>query len=150
MTDYADIVKGSWDEIPEVQVLPTGSWLLRGRNATYQPAKGEGSPSVLFVYGVKEPMDDVDNTELSKLGDNYDVEANKIFTRFFIGDNSDWDKVRKHLEKHGVSTKGKSIADSLKEFQGAQVIAYVDQRSFTNNAGQSQTENTASNFTPVA
>ena len=150
MSDYADIVQQSWDEIPEVKVLPAGSWLLRGRNATYQPAKGEGSPSVLFVYGVKEPMDDVDNAELAKLGTDYDVEANKIFTRFFIGDNSDWDKVRKHLEKHGVTTKGQSISDSLKGFQGSQVIAYVDQRSFTNNAGQPQVENTASNFTPVA
>jgi hypothetical protein len=150
MADYADILNKSWDEIPEVVPVPKGSYLLKGQNATFQPAKGEdGSPSVLFVYRVKEPMDDVDTGELAALGDNYDLEANRIFTRFWINDGSDWDKVRKHLTKHGVPLKG-NIADSLKEFKGAEVVAFVDQRNFTDNAGQSQTENTAANFTPVA
>lgn len=150
MADYADILNKSWDEIPEVVPVPKGSYLLKGQNATFQPAKGEdGSPSVLFVYRVKEPMDDVDTGELEALGANYDLEANRIFTRFWINDGSDWDKVRKHLAKHGVPLKG-NIADSLKEFKGAEVVAFVDQRNFTDNAGQSQTENTAANFTPVA
>lgn len=148
--DYVDIAAQSWDEIPVVQVLPVGSWALKGQNATYQAAKGEGSPSVLFVYRVKEPMDDVDSEALKALGDNYDVEANRVFSRFWIGDNSDWDKVRNHLKKHGVETKGKNIKDSLAEFKGASIVAYLEQRSFTNNAGAEVQENTASNFTPVS
>ena len=148
--DYASIVDRSWDSIPPVELLPQGSWLLRGQNATYQAAKGDGSPSVLFVYKVKEPMDDVTAEDIEKLGQNYDVEANKIFTRFWIGDNSDWDKVRKHLAKHGVDTTGKSISDSLKEFKGTEIVAYLDQRSFQNNAGETQEDNVASNFTPVS
>lgn len=150
MTDYADIVNKSWDAIPPVEILPVGSWLLRGQNATYQASKGESSPSVLFVYKVKEPMEDVDSEKLAALGDNYDVESNKIFTRFWIGDNSDWDKVRKHLAKHGVDTAGKSISDSLKEFKGTEVVAYLDQRTYTNNAGETQEDNVASNFTPLS
>lgn len=146
--DYASILKKSWDEIPPVKVLPTGSWLLRGQNATYQEGKGDNSPTVLFVYKAKEPMDDVSSEEMDALGDNYDVSANRIFVRFFISDNSDWDKVRKHLAKHGIDAKGE-IGDSLKAFKGSEVVAYLGTRTYTDNAGEEHEDNTASSFTPL-
>lgn len=151
MADYEDILSKSWDEIPEVQTLPVGSWLLRARNASYQaPKSADASPAVLFVYTAKEPMEDVDSEELSKLGDNYDISANRIFSRFFVQDAADWDNVRKHLAKHGIDTKGQSIEESLKQVKGREVIAYLGQRSFTTNAGETKEENTPSNFVPVA
>lgn len=148
MADYADILTKSWDEIPEVKTLPNGSYLLRGRNASYQPAKNEDqSPAVLFVYTAKEAMDDVDAEDLEKLGDNYDLGANRVFQRFFVADGADWDNVRKHLSKHGIDAKGKSIQDSLKEFKGKEVVAYLSSRTFKTNAGEDKEENVASNFT---
>ena len=148
MADYEAILNKSWDEIPPVKVLPTGSWLLRGQNATYQEGKGDNSPSVLFVYKAKEPMEDVSTDDMDALGPEYDVSANRIFVRFFISDNADWDKVRKHLAKHGVDVHT-SISDSLKAFKGTEVVAYLGTRTYTDNAGEEQEDNTASSFTPV-
>lgn len=147
--DYADILNTSWDNIPEVQVLPEGSWLLRGRNATYQAAKSaDGSPVVLFVYQAKEPMDDVDAAQLAALGDNYDIAANRIFFRFYINDNSSWDGVRKHLAKHGVDPKG-TVKESLDAFKGTEVIAYLSKRSYKTNAGEDAESNEPSQFAKV-
>lgn len=150
MSDYADILSQSWDEIPEAKTLPQGSYLLRARSASYQPAKDvDKSPAVLFVYSAKEAMEDVDADEIAKLGDNYDIGANKIFSRFFVADKSDWDNVRKHIAKHGVDLKGLTIEESLKAVKGREVIAFLGQRSFTTNAGEAKEENVPSNFTPV-
>jgi len=148
--NYEDILNQSWDQIPEAQTLPVGSYLLRGRNASYQPAKdADKSPVVLFVYQPKEPMDDVNEEELAALGENYDIADNKIFVRFYVDDNAQWDVVRNHLIKHGIDPKGKSIADSLKAFKGTEVIAYLDQRQYTNAAGEQVTQNDAKQFAPV-
>lgn len=150
MSDYADILKQSWDELPELVPLPQGSWLLRARGASYQPAKdADKSPTVTFIYSAKEPMDDVSQEELEALGSNYDVSSNRIFARFFVSDGADWDAVRKHLAKHGVEVKGKTIEESLKAIKGTEVIAYLGQRTYTNNAGQDVVENNPSNFTAV-
>jgi hypothetical protein len=146
--NYEDILNRSWDEIPEVQALPVGSYLLRARNASYQPAKdADKSPVVLFVYQVKEPMDDVDTAELAALGDNYDIGENKIFHRMYVDDNAAWDAVRQHLAKHGIS--GGTIAESLKAFKGQEVIAYLSQRQYTDAAGEQKVQNNAGPFAAV-
>lgn len=150
MADYADILSRGWDEIPEVRALPCGSWLLRGKNASYQPPKSEsGSPSVLFVHAPVEPMENVDDAELNDLGKDYDYATNKVFSRFWIETGADWDVVRRFLKAHGIDLTGKSIEDGLKAFKGAEVIANLDKRTYENSAGELVEENTAKNFTPV-
>lgn len=150
MADYADILKQQWDNIPKVQVLPVGSYLLKVRKATYQPASSEDkSPRVMFVYGVKEPMDDVDSSELKSLGDNYDLSGNAVFANFFVSTKADWDKVRNHIAKHGVETSGSSIEESLEAVKGAEVIAYLNQRTYKTNAGEDATDNNPTNFAKV-
>lgn len=150
MSDYADILSKSWAEIPEVELLPDGSYLLKGQSAKYQPAKQEDqTPAVLFIYKPKEAMDDVSAEELAALGDNYDIASNRIFAKFFVNDGADWDKVRKHLIKHGIDANSMSIEESLKAFKNSEVVALLSARSFTNNAGETQTENQATNFTKV-
>lgn len=150
MADYADILNQSWDDIPEPKLLPVGSWKLRNRGATYQPAKKEGnSDQVVFVYTPIEPMEDVNVEDLQALGADYDVQSNRIFARFFVSDGNDWDRVRKHIAKHGVEVKGK-LADTLKSVKGRDVIAYLEQRSFTREgSSEVETANEAKNFAPV-
>lgn len=149
MSDYAEIAALSWENIPEPKVLPAGSYLLRGKNATYQPSKdADKSPSFLFVYGVKEPMDDVPAEDLEALGDGYDVENNQIFHRIWVETAVDFDKVRKHLELHGIEVKG-SIPDTLKKFKGTQVVAYLKQRNFTDKSGANRVDNNAEQFAKV-
>lgn len=150
MADFEDILNQSWDEIPTAKTLPDGSYRLRGRNASYQPAKSaEQNPSVLFVYTVKEPMDDVDADELKKLGGDYDFATNRIFFRMWVEDATDWDNVRKHLAKHGIETAGRAVNESLKAFKGTEVNAYLKQRTFTNNAGEQQIDNNPTQFAAV-
>lgn len=145
--NYEDILNKTWDELPETVALPVGSWLLRGKGAKYLEPKGDNSGQMLFIYGAKEAMNDVDQEDLDKLGPNYDVTSNKVFVKFWIEDSSDWEQVRRHLKKHGIETAGKSLPDTFKEFRGKEIVAYLDQRTYTNSAGDEVTENVASNFT---
>lgn len=151
MSDYEAILNASFNEIPEVKTLPDGSWKLKARSAKFMPPKEEGNnPLVLFVYSAVEPMDDVNQEDLTALGDDYDYSGNSIFTRFYVESKADWDKVRKHIEKHGVDvTTDEPVNEVLKGVKGTEVIAYLKSRSFTNSAGQPSEENTATNFAPV-
>lgn len=151
MSDYTDILKKSWDEIPEAAALPVGSYLLKARNASFQPAKeADKNPVVLFVYAPKEAMDDVDTGALAALGENYDIADNRIFKRFYIETNADWDNVRKHIVKHGVDLKGKSLEEGLTAVKGTEVIAYLDQSTYQDKAtGEMKTNNDAKEFVPV-
>lgn len=149
MSDYADIADLSWDEIQKPETLPVGTYLLRLRNAVFQPSKAEDkSPTVMFVYAVKEPMEDVKAEELAALGPEYDIGENKIFYRIYIEDGASWDQVRKHLSKHGVEVKG-GVQESLKQAKGSEVLAYLDQKQFKNAAGEMVTGNNPTEFAPV-
>ena len=149
MSDYADIADLSWDNIQEPKVLPVGSYLLKLRNAVFQPAKeADKSPVVMFVHVPKEAMDDVDTSELEALGTEYDIAENKLFTRIYIEDGSSWDQVRKLLSKHGIEAKGK-IEETLKAAKGAEVIGYLDQRAFTRKDGSAGMANNVTEFAPV-
>lgn len=147
--DYAEIANRSWDEIPEVQTLPVGSWLLKARNAVYMPAKGDASPRILFFYTAKEPMDDVDDVALNQLGDDYDYADNDIVSTFWVERNKDWDAVRSHLAKHGIDASGKTVPETLKAFKGTEVIAVLGTKTYTTGAGELKEENTASSFAAV-
>lgn len=149
MSDYADIADLSWDNIQEPKVLPVGTYLLKLRNAVFQPSKEEGkSATVMFVHVPKEPMSDVVSDELEALGSEYDIGENKLFTRIYIEDGSSWDQVRKLLQKHGVEPKGK-IEESLKKAKGAEVLGYLNQNTFTRKDGTVVTGNNVTEFAPV-
>src|SRR5687767_9942100 len=88
--NYQDILNESWDNIQEVVTLPIGSWLLRLRNASIQPSKSEGgNASALFVYEPMEPMQDVDQGELDRLGTEYNFSENRVFHRIWLETGAD-------------------------------------------------------------
>lgn len=149
MSDYTDILKTSWDEVPEPKTLPVGSYLLRGSNISFQKAKEEGkNPTVMMVFQPKEAMDDVSQDELQALGANYEVAENSIFHRVYIERKSDWDKVRKILVKMGVPLEG-SLEESFKHFRGAEVIGYLDVNNYTDKDGNAKTQNVIKEFAPL-
>lgn len=148
MSDYEDILNQSWDNIPQPKTLPEGSYLLKGRNASFQAGKEGQSNSFLFVYQVREAMDDVDADKLAELGADYDMENNQVFHKVWVETSVDYDKVRKHLALHGIEAKG-SIADTLKSFKGSQVIAYLKLRTYLDKSGQQITTNQAEQFAKV-
>jgi hypothetical protein len=132
MSDYAEILQTSWDDIPEPQNLPTGSWKLKLRNVNFIPAKEDKSAKVLFFYTAKAP--DFANTDL--------------VAQFFIERDKDWDQVRKHLKVLGVEPEG-SIQDTFKKAKGSEVFAYVGERTYKNSQGTLVTTNTLSDFEAI-
>lgn len=150
---YEDLLKGSWGEIPEVKLLPVGTYLLRCRNVSFvAPKTDEGNPAVMFVYEVREAMDDVDQDALDELGSDYNVSENQIFERIWLERGADWDKLRKHILKHGIVEA--DIADmspdaSFKLVKGKDVYGLVTQRQFKDKAGASRVENAVSAFTAL-
>lgn len=149
--NYADITKLSWDNIPEVKLLPDGSYRLRGRNASFLAAKEEGQNArVLFFLVPQEPMDDVDASELEALGADYDITSNQVVHTIWIERPQDWNKVKAFLTLAGVDVTKQSIAESLKEFKNSELYAHLTSRTFKDKNDESREENVASQFQKVA
>jgi hypothetical protein len=147
---YEDIADRSWDDIPDEKLLPDGSWLLRGRNASYQPAKNDGNPSILFDYAAKEPMNDVDDGELAALGEDYDTSQNRIFHRIWLETGRDFKVARAFLELHGIEVDPtKSVKATLPAFKGTEIVAVLTTQTFTDNAGMTRENNVPTKFVAV-
>jgi hypothetical protein len=150
-TDYDDILNQSFDDLQDDKILPLGDWVLKLRNAAFIPPKSENSNArVLFFYTPVEPVD-VDETEMGALGEDYDFTENQIVFQVWIEGNRSWRDVKSHLGRHkGVDLTGGTIRDVLKKgVKGAEVMAYLDERSFENAFGELVTENSPSRFRPL-
>jgi hypothetical protein len=149
MPDYEDILNRSWDDIPEPKVVPVGTWRLKGENATWINAKAaDQNDRILFVYSLMEPLSDVDEDDLTALGD-YDYTQNRVFAAFFMETAKDYDAVRKHMRKHGIDCTGRSMKDTLGAIKGTEVLAYLDTKTFTNSVGDVENDNDPKQFAPV-
>jgi hypothetical protein len=149
---YADILSAQWDDLPQPKLLPDGTWLLRGSNASYFPGDEENDKSarVAFFYEVKEPMEDVRQEDLDALGEGYDFANNDIVAQFYINRPKDWAKVREHLEAHGIDPTGKTQEQTFEEFKGTEVLAHITQNTYVKKAtGQEVTVNTPTLFAKV-
>ena len=148
--DYADILKRSWDDIPVPQLLTTGSWRMKVKNAKYmEPKAADQNPFVLFVYSPMEPLADVDEDAILEMGD-YDPSQNRVFFTIWLETASDWDTLRNHIRKHGIDTTGRSPEDTLKAIKGTEIIAYLDRETYTPKGGGDTVEkNVPSKFAPV-
>jgi hypothetical protein len=148
MPDYESILQTQWDEIPTVKTLPDGTYLLTGRAARFQkPKSDDQDPSVLFIYGVNQSLDDVDVGALDALGDDYDLGINRIYTRVYLENKSDWDKVRKHIAKHAGADLSGTLEEGLASVEGSEVTAVLGTRTYTDKSGDLQVENEAGSFT---
>lgn len=148
---YADLLNRQWDDLPEVApFLPVGTWRLKGSNISYTPADEDEDKSarVVFFYEAVDPMDDVNEGELEALGEDYDYSNNDVAKQFYINREKDWLSVRKHLELHGLDTKGMSMPDSFALFNKTKptVMAWLGTKTFTNRSGETVTQNDPSQF----
>lgn len=150
MSEFEGIMKRSWDDVPTELLIPQGTWVLRGENALVQPRKDEPSQvgSFLFIYSPSEPTADVDQDELDKLGE-YDYSENRIFVKFWINGAGDWDNVRRHLAKHGIDLKGRSVEEACAMVKGSIILAYLGVDTYVDIVGESQEKNVATAFAPV-
>jgi len=146
---YDDILNRSWDDMPEAGLLPVGSWVITARNGAYLPPRDKTNARVIFFYKAKEPMDDVDPDALAELGitsGEYDLGMNEITYTIWIEGPRDWQKVKAHLELLGVDPEGLTLKESLKAVKGADVVAFLDQNSFTRRDGTKVDENRPTSF----
>lgn len=151
MTDFNELLKKGWGEIPERKLLPVGSWLLKCLSITFAPAKKEGnSPQVAALFQPKEAMEDVDPTELAALLDgDYDIAQNKIGYRIWMEDASSLKKVEKLLTQLGVDMTGLTVEESFKKARGHEISGYVTQRAYKANDGTDATSNDITEFAPL-
>lgn len=141
MANYDDLLNRSWDEIPEEAVLPVGDWALEGKSASFIESKEDGkSDKIVFFWGVTSPVD-VDEEEIAKLGSDYDLDLNQPTQTFYIDGPSAIGKVRKFLLKLGVDIEGLTPLESLKAFKGARAVAFLDQRSYQDQSGETVWQN---------
>ncbi len=148
--DYEDILNRSWDEIPEPELLPVGSYRLKSRGATFMEAKAsDQNDRVMFIYNATEPLDDVDADALAALGD-YDISQNRLFFTIWIESYADWDKVRKHIAKHNIeAVPGETPKETFNRMKGSVVIAWLDHRSFESKSGDMVETNDPTQFAKV-
>jgi len=150
-TDYESISKLTWDSIPEVKLLPTGTWLLKCRGTKYQPPKdADKSAQVVFIYEPIEPQDDVDDAAITMLGPKYNYSENRIFHRMWAKSASDWDKIGKHLALHGITDIRANYADpydAVKAAKNCDVLGYVIEETFNSKkTGKSEPQNSIQFF----
>lgn len=145
---YAETLNRTWDDLPEpAEYLPVGTWLLKGRNVAFfegDEDKDQSARVVLFFEAV-EPMDDVSETELQALGEDYDFSNNDVAKQVYINREKDWQEVRKILNLAGVDTEGKTQAESFKEFRNSKVLAYLTVKTYNGKDGL-KTTNDPINF----
>lgn len=149
---YSEILSRSWGDIPQPKLLPEGTYLLRVRNVSYFPANEEKNQPerVTFFFEAKEAMDDVDQGELSALGEDYSFSINDIAKQFSLFRPNDWDGVRKLLTLLGVDcSPTKSQAETFSEAKGQEVLGFVKQATFTKKSGESVTQNQPEAFAAV-
>lgn len=147
--NYDELLNRSWDEIPEPKTLPGGNWLLELRNIAYKGPTDTANAKVLVFLTPKQPSEDVDSSALADLGDEYDVSENQIVHTFWVEHQRDWQAVRNFLTMLGVDMKGKSQIESFKAAKGGEIMGYLDERTYTNSAGQLVTENIVKAFSPL-
>ncbi len=150
--DYEDLLTRTRAETPTLSTLPVGSYRLKSRGARFQKAKdSDKNDSVMFIYSAMEPLEDVDVEELGALGD-YDISQNKLYFRVWIESETDWAGFWSHVDKHGELGLGPDASrkEAMDTVKGAEIIAWLDQRTFTNKAGDTVDTNDPVNFAPVA
>lgn len=142
--DLGNILDRSWDDMPEVVLLPTGSYKLVVRNIAYMAPKEAGQNGKVVVFFIpKAALSDVDTSDLPE---GYDITENEVTATYWIERNKDWQPVRELLKALGVDTEsGTSMKDTFKAARKKEVTGYVDVRSF-NSRGQTVTQNVATDF----
>ena len=146
--DYNSLLRKGWNEIPEEQLLPVGTWLLRCRGAALKLSTKEGgTPRFVFTYEPVEPMEDVDRESLEQLGPNYDIRQNRIFFSIWLEHGGDYDRLRKHILKHGAELgSGPEDPQISKNLRNTKVLAYLTQGTRPDASGTIVPENKALSF----
>lgn len=147
--NYEDILKKAYGQIQKVRPLPTGTWRLKCRNASFQKGDSENgkNPAFMFVYVPVSPADDVDEGQLAELGATYDVAENRVFFKVWYETGRDLNTFFDHVAKHGVKvTDGMTIEDAMKAVKGKEIMSYLGLRTFKTKAGDTVTDNDAETF----
>jgi len=147
--DLGNILDRSWDDMPEVQLLPNGTYTLAVRNIAYMAPKDAGQNGKVVAFFIpKTPLSDVDEDKLAGLGADYDITENEVTATFWIERNRDWQPVKDLLKALGVDTDGQTFKESFKAARKKEVNGYVDTRSYTGRNG-TVTSNVATAFQAV-
>lgn len=149
MDDYDKLLQGSWDDIPEDVKLPTGDWLVEGKNiAIFKPREAGKQLRVAAFLTAIEPVD-VDESRLGELPEDFDPSDSEIAYQWFVGKRSDWRRVKAGLEAvFGLELTGEIVTEDGKinpevnrAFKGQRAVAHVTKELVENREGKMEPRN---------
>lgn len=144
--NYEAILNRSSDEVTEPGLYPVGTWRLRCVGVSAKE-NDDGITVFNFSFIGVEPGEDVDPVELEQSGDSFD--GARIWVKRYIETKRDEFDLIGFFQKLGADTTGKTKKQLMAEVKGNEIMAYVGVRSYTNNAGELRTDNTAKNFAAI-
>ncbi len=146
--NYTSILDRNRDEIQPAGLIPSGVWLLRGLSAKAQKKVDEKTDEeydiVTLIHEPVEPTGSVDPDEAGAVNEKTSrstFDGKRVFTKFFVHNDADADRMLRVVEQHGVETEGRSVAAIFEAFKGARVYGEVYTRSFKNQGGENQQDN---------
>ena len=115
--DYTSIMNESVDAWPEPDVLPAGHWQFQIKGAKSDASKGRAS----FVLQGISPLDDVDQTAVSKFNGNF--EDAPVFLSFDLSRHQGVARLKQLIKALGLGEY--SLNDALKAVKGMPVAGEV-------------------------
>lgn len=152
--DFSDILDHSLDEVQPPALVPQGPWLLRGiaMKATAKEFKDKETGEIVrytqmaFGYEPFEPQAGVDPDEIAA----GDYEGATVWVRRNIRNARDEAQVKEFVEKHGISTEGRTWRQIMSAFRGCLIHGNVTREVSTNKKTNETTPfNGVNDFRPV-
>lgn len=142
---FESILTTSLDTVKAPSLVPTGTWLLRGKGWSAKPVEGKEGPQAKFVFAFDpyQPRDNVDQADV-ELGE---YKGATLWFQMFVAPHEVY-KVKEFAEKLGISTTGRDVKTALNAgFKGIFTLAEVGLGTQENKTtGEVRTVNTLSKF----
>lgn len=139
------ILSTSLDTVKEPSLVPTGTWLVRGKGWSSKQVEGNDGPQVKFVFGFDpyQPQSNVDATDVEKA----EFKGATLWYQMFIAPHEVY-KVKQFAERLGIDTTGRDVKTALAAgFKGSMTLAEVGIGTQENKkTGEIKTVNTLSKF----
>ncbi len=133
MVDFASVLSKPSGEHDAPASLPAGLYLVVWLNQMLKERKTQNNPEGVALcevqFGVREPLDGVDQEELNKR--EIDFSKKKVKHTFWLMDNSLWvldDNKTGIFVKAGLDKTGKSLGDLLQEMVGMELKAQISEQ----------------------
>jgi hypothetical protein len=124
MPDFRALLSKPVDDIVKPKAIPTGTFVGRIDKYDLLEAKNERkTPYVRFSIKLASPGADIDPSEL----DGVDLSKKTLPKDFYLTDDA-LHRLKSFMSSCGIDFTGRSLAETIPDFVGAEVTVYITQR----------------------